>query len=152
MSTFESNMQYLMTKDGYAFEVLEWEQECVFNGRTMHTFRCYALDGSFNWFIQDKTPCFEIEKVIYNDPATIVFWADGTKTVVKCGEEDIYDYQTGLLMCIAKKAYGNKGSFNDILREWMPEEVNPVENATNAFEAFAKLLNATLVTEVKTDA
>lgn len=65
---------------------------------------------------------FDIEKVIFNDPATIVFWADGTKTVVKCGEEDVYDYQTGLLMCIAKKAFGNKGKFNDILREWIPEE------------------------------
>lgn len=65
---------------------------------------------------------FKIEKVIFNDPATIVFWADGTKTVVKCGEEDVYDYQTGLLMCIAKKAFGNKGKFNDILREWIPEE------------------------------
>lgn len=51
-----------------------------------------------------------------------MFWADGTKTVVKCGEEDVYDYQTGLLMCIAKKAFGNKGKFNDILREWIPEE------------------------------
>jgi hypothetical protein len=90
---------------------------------------------------------FDIEKVIYNDPATIVFWADGTKTVVKCGEEDIYDYQTGLLMCIAKKAFGNKGSFNDILRKWIPEdkEVDP-------FEAFTKLLNAALVKEGKINA
>lgn len=65
---------------------------------------------------------FTIKKVHFNDPATIVIWADGTKTVVKCSEEDIYDPQTGLLMCIAKKAYGNKGKFNDILREWVPEE------------------------------
>ena len=83
-----------------------------------------------------KNP-FDIEKVIFNDPATIVFWTDGTKTVVKCGEEDVYDYQTGLLMCIAKKAFGNKGKFNDILREWIPEEevsfgVNP--------DVFSKLL------------
>lgn len=65
---------------------------------------------------------FAIKKVHFNDPATVVIWEDGTKTVVKCGEEDIYDPQTGLLMCIAKKAYGNKGKFNDILREWVPEE------------------------------
>lgn len=72
---------------------------------------------------------FNIKKVYFNDPATVVLWADGTKTVVKCGEEDIYDPQTGLLMCMAKKMYGNNGKFNDILREWLPEEeveeVNP---------------------------
>lgn len=95
----------------------------------------------------DKKPknSFEIKKVHFNDPATVVIWADGTKTVVKCGEEDIYDPQTGLLMCIAKKAFGNKGKFNDILREWVPEEVNAVDAAVNAFEAFANLMHATLV-------
>ena len=93
----------------------------------------------------EKKPSFEIKKVHFNDPATVVIWADGTKTVVKCGEEDIYDPQTGLLMCIAKKAFGNKGRFNDILRVWMPEEVNAVDAAVNAFEAFANLMHATLV-------
>ena len=29
-----------------------------------------------------------IRKVIFNDPATIVLWSDGSKTVVKCGPED----------------------------------------------------------------
>lgn len=27
-----------------------------------------------------------IERVIYNAPATIIFWSDGVKTVVKCHE------------------------------------------------------------------
>ena len=62
----------------------------------------------------------EIKRVIYNDPATILMWEDGTKTVVKCQGWDEYDEQTGLLMCIAKKAYGNNGKFNDILNEHVP--------------------------------
>ena len=32
---------------------------------------------------------FTIKNVIFNPPATIVFWKDGTKTIVKCGEHDI---------------------------------------------------------------
>lgn len=32
-----------------------------------------------------------IRKVIFNDPATVVLWSDGTKTVVKCGPEDKFD-------------------------------------------------------------
>ena len=47
-----------------------------------------------------------IKNVIYNDPATIVFWTDGSKTVVKCGERDTYDPEKGLAMCIVKKIYG----------------------------------------------
>ena len=86
--------------------------------------------------IDKKPSSFEIEKVIFNDPATIVFWADGTKTVVKCGEGDVYDYQTGLLMCIAKKAFDNKGKFNNILREWIPEEEEKEDDGFSIRELF----------------
>lgn len=63
----------------------------------------------------------EIKDVIFNDPATIVFWEDGTKTIVKCqkGTGDIYSKETGLAMAIAKKAYSNKGNFNNIFNKWL---------------------------------
>ena len=32
----------------------------------------------------------EIKRVVFNDPATIVFWKDGTKTVVKCSKGDTF--------------------------------------------------------------
>lgn len=48
------------------------------------------------------------ERVIYNDPATIVFWKDGTKTVVKCMEGDTYNPEVGLAMCVCKKLYDSK--------------------------------------------
>lgn len=65
----------------------------------------------------------KIKNVIFNDPATIVFWADGTKTVVKCGENDIYDPEKGLAMAVAKKCLGtNKSHSNyiDEFRKWLP--------------------------------
>ena len=49
-----------------------------------------------------------IEKVIFNKPATIVFWTDGTKTVVKCGDGDVWDEEKGLAMAICKKLIGLK--------------------------------------------
>lgn len=64
----------------------------------------------------------EIKRVIFNRPATIVFWTDGTKTVVKCGENDVYDPEKGLAMAISKKALGNKGNFNEVFKKWLPEE------------------------------
>lgn len=57
----------------------------------------------------------DIQKAIFNDPATIVYWSDGTKTVVKCQEGDAYDERTGLLLCCAKRLMGNTGRYNDVL-------------------------------------
>lgn len=48
----------------------------------------------------------DIQRVIFNGPATIVFWYDGTKTVVKCGSGDVFDREKGLGMAIMKKLYG----------------------------------------------
>lgn len=48
-----------------------------------------------------------IKKVIFNAPATIVLWNDGTKTVVKCSENDIFDPEKGLAFCFLKKLLGN---------------------------------------------
>ena len=69
----------------------------------------------------------KIEKVIFNNPATIVVWSDGTKTVVKCQPGDTYSKETGLALCIAKKFLGNKGNFNEVFKKWIPEETEPVE-------------------------
>lgn len=68
----------------------------------------------------------EIKNVIFNDPATIVFWEDGTKTVVKCQDGDEFDPEKGLAMAIVKKAYGNKGSYCNKLKKWLPKE-EPVD-------------------------
>lgn len=51
---------------------------------------------------------FEVKDIKVNGPATIVFWADGTKTVVKCGAEDLYDAEKAVAMCFMKKALGGR--------------------------------------------
>ena len=62
---------------------------------------------------------FGISKVIFNDPATIVFWTDDTKTIVKCQKGDRYDKELGLAMAIAKKTYGNTGNYNEIFKKFI---------------------------------
>lgn len=59
----------------------------------------------------------EIEDVIFNPPATIVFWKDKTKTVVKAHNEE-YDPEKGLAMAMIKKLYGNKGNYCNKLKKW----------------------------------
>jgi hypothetical protein len=65
---------------------------------------------------------FEIKDVIFNDPATIVFWSDRTKTVVKTQGGEEYDPEKGLAMAISKKALGNQGNYYEEFKKWIPEE------------------------------
>ena len=58
------------------------------------------------------------KKIIFNDPATIVVWVDGTKTVVKCCKNDKYDKMKGLALCFMKKFCEiNDVSFHSVLKE-----------------------------------
>lgn len=62
----------------------------------------------------------QLKKVVFHDPATIVYWTDGTKTVVKCQPGDTFDPLTGFLMAFFKKACGNKGNYNNALKKIVP--------------------------------
>ena len=61
-----------------------------------------------------------IENVIFNPPATIVFWSDKTKTIVKCDYDyESYDPEKGIAMAIAKKLMGdNKGNYYELFKHW----------------------------------
>lgn len=62
-----------------------------------------------------------IVNVIFNEPATIVFWSDGTKTVVKAQNGEKFDKEKGLAMAIIKKSLGNKGSYFNEIKKWTGE-------------------------------
>ena len=60
-----------------------------------------------------------IKDVIFNPPATIVFWSDNTKTVVKA-DGDIYDPEKGIAMAISRKMIGdNKREYYNIFRHYL---------------------------------
>lgn len=74
----------------------------------------------------------KIKKVHFSGPVTCVIWADGTKTLVRCGENDILDHEKGLAMDIAKKALGTNASgsnYYDIFKEWLPEKILTISEA-----------------------
>ena len=79
----------------------------------------------------------EIKNVIFNYPSTTVLWSDGTKTVVKCQQGDKYSMETGLALCIAKKALGNNSDFNDVFKKWIDE---PQEKDIEYFERLIEQL------------
>lgn len=59
------------------------------------------------------------KRVIYSGRATIVIWDDGTKTVVKCSEEDEYVPEVGFLWALAEKVYGNKSRLDKVMGRWL---------------------------------
>ena len=75
---------------------------------------------TYNWRneYQKERDKFDIKDVIFNNPATIVLWADGTKTVVKA-ENEPFDPEKGLAMAIAKKALGNSYDYYDTFKKYV---------------------------------
>ena len=89
------------------------------NGKTMYQSEVWKsiVDARVN---KDRVP--SIKNVIFNNPATIVFWSDGTKTIVKAQDGDVFDPEKGLAMAISKKTFGNKGNYCEKLKKWLPKE------------------------------
>ena len=100
-----------------------------------------------------------IKNVIFNDPATIILWNDGTKTVVKVQDGDRFDPEKGLTMAIVKKLLGNQGNYYNELKKWLPKEEKvefggvSIEYAATALanftEAAFKALNGNEVKDKK---
>lgn len=106
------NLGYIST-DGINFEPVD---------TTGVQFEVKYADPTFlKWIFGLKTT--DIDRVIFNDPATIVFWKDKTKTVVKCHPEDNFDEEIGFMCCYLKRVLSSKeytkfcGYLNDIWKQ-----------------------------------
>ena len=49
-----------------------------------------------------------ITKIISNDPCTIVFFADGTKTIVRVSDDETFDADKGIYIALLKKVMGSQ--------------------------------------------
>lgn len=112
--------------------------------------------GRYPWDIQktidkEKKEMFKIKRVLFNNPATIVFWADGDKTVVKAQNGEPYDPEKGLAMAISKKALGNdRGYYEEFYKQLgrgekhsTPEQFNSeVAHKTALDQTSEELLNS----------
>ena len=72
-------------------------------------------------------PCFPdeipvVKRIIFHDPATIVFWQDGTKTVVKCMEGEPYSKYYGFVCALAKKIYGSNAKITKLIKQFSEEK------------------------------
>lgn len=90
---------------------------------------CMPINGfDFDYFTSTKLLGYStsfvkippIKKVIFHDPATIVYWSDVSKTVVKCKEGDTFDKEKGLALCISKKLLEDK--FHSEFKKWITSD------------------------------
>lgn len=110
----------------------KWFDECYCSvdfdveNRTIYDFTAKSgakFSGSFNIY-NEKNCTVEtiyIIKVIYNNPVTIVFWSDGTKTTSKALKGDKYSEENGLIYCIIKKL-DKSLSLRTLFDEWLPNQ------------------------------
>lgn len=113
-----------------------------FNNNAARQINFYLLTKSLADKLNSKTRNTNpptIKNVIFNDPATIVFWTDNTKTVVKCQEGEKFDPEKGITMAFFKKTHGNKGSYFNDIKKWADkyEEYSPSVDTAERFSAFA---------------
>lgn len=55
----------------------------------------------------NSTYCPKIKKIIFNNPTTIVFFEDESKSIVKASNEDSFNKTTGVIYAIIKRIYGS---------------------------------------------
>ena len=96
------------------------------------SFEGHILEPTLNDIINRRVDYFKskpsklpgIKTVHFSGPVTAVIWADGTKSLVRCNNENV-DYEKGLAMAIAKKALGTNMSgsnYYDIFKKYLPED------------------------------
>lgn len=74
-------------------------------------------DAMWEWKMTPK-------KVIFNGPATIVMWQDGSKTVVKKSEDDTDDREKAVMYAIFKKEFCSRAKMNRYLKLFKEVESN----------------------------
>lgn len=68
--------------------------------------------------------CLTVKSIIYNNPATIVFWSDGTKTVVKRLKGTPFNKYNAFCAAVCKKLYGSNSALNKIVNSGIDQTKN----------------------------
>ena len=68
----------------------------------------------FDSFFQSLYAYPKVKRVVYHEPATIVFWTDDTKTVVKCIDGQPYEKYAGFCAAVTKKVFGGTSTAKKI--------------------------------------
>ena len=77
------------------------------------------------------------KKIIQNGIATIVFWNDGTKTVIKLADGDENDLFTAFCVAFTKRLFGSTSAIN----RQIEKTYQPSKEESDVFTEFLKMLD-----------
>jgi len=86
-----------------------------------------TLTGTIKFTNVDKYHYPIIDKIIYNmknpeKPATIVYFTDGDKVVVKCTDKDTFTKENGVAMALIRKMMPNRSEFLRLVENGFVQE------------------------------
>lgn len=63
---------------------------------------------------------FKVKNIYFNKEkgVTTVLWEDRTVTMVTCGKDDVWDEEKAIALCFMKRAFDNKGKYNEVLKKY----------------------------------
>lgn len=87
-----------------------------------------------------------VDRIIFSPPATIVFWKDGTKTVVKCAKGEPFNEYNGFAAALLKKVFGSNSAVKKIIQRKKQYATPAKANSNSAKDAdleqrFKKFVN-----------
>ena len=108
---------------GFTINPVDDSKELVWNENKPCTCKC----GCKSDHLKFKDILDDIDQVIFNDPATIVTFKDGTKVCVKACDKDKFCKETGLIYAIIKRLYANDVDENGYLKsKGLGEKINKI--------------------------
>lgn len=93
-----------------AGSISEVANSCTIENNSLKYFKYVGYNLTSN-FING----LQIKKIIFNGPATTVFFKDNTKVTVKCSENDTYSEFDAVNAAIVKKIFGSCISIKKII-------------------------------------
>lgn len=143
-----SNFNYL-PMDAYAksteLKMSDFHKDYVYNDILMENYMNNLLNSGYinsknNQVHQYGIP--QIKEVKFNGPATIVFFDDNTKVVIKCTDTDIFDPEKAVMICVLRKALGMSSSqFKKWLGNWTKAYEEPKETWNSIEEIYQAFKN-----------
>lgn len=71
---------------------------------------------SFRLLNYEPADHLNVDRIIFSPPATIVFWKDGTKTVVKCAKGEPFSEYNGFAAALLKKVFGSNSAVKKLIQ------------------------------------
>ena len=101
------------------------ERRGLFLEKDLNVARDFVMDFGKKYGL---TSTLEPKRIVHSGPATIVFWNDKTKTVVKCSENDIYDEYEAFCAALAIKMFGSNSHLKKMIRDKTEERTPKKES------------------------